>query len=187
MIDRSEFDETQENLFQTLMFMGKLLMAGAVFHFLLWLYPNTSAFQSFLAELVGAMLSATGFSIEVIRTSIFTSRAEYVITQDCLGWKSLAAFTGLMFASTSRTLENMNFVLQGFAVIILANIIRIYTTVFLAERGLISFSIIHDFFWSWSLTLLVFAIWAYWFLVLREREPIYQHRIRKRVEELSQR
>lgn len=187
MIDRSEFDETQENLFQTLLFMGKLLIAGAVFHFLIWLYPNTSAFQSFLAELIGAMLSATSFSVEVIRTSIFTSKAEYVITQDCLGWKSLAAFAGLMFASTGRTLENLNFILQGFAVIILANIIRIYTTVFLAERGVISFAIIHDFLWSWSLTLLVFAIWAYWFLDLREREPIYQQRIRERVEELSRR
>jgi exosortase/archaeosortase family protein len=185
MINKSEFNETQEKLFDTLLFMGKLLLAGSVFHFILWLYPNTVAFQSFLAQLVGGMLSSTGFSVEVVRASIFTSGAEYIITQDCLGWKSMAAFIGLMFASTGRTLEHLNFILQGLVVIILANTFRVYTTVFLAERGIISFNVIHNFLWSWSLTFIVFAVWGYWFTKLRDQEQIYQQRIRERVKEIS--
>jgi exosortase/archaeosortase family protein len=185
MINTEDFTERQERLFETLMFLGKLLLAGTVFRGILWVYPDTSFLQEGLAALISMMLNSTG--IEAVRQgfSINISGIEYVITQDCLGWKSIAAFTGLMYASSSRTLEHLNFILQGFAAIIIANIIRVYTTVFLAERGIINFQIIHDVLWSWSLTFLVLVIWAYWFTKLKDREPVYQQRIRERVRQLK--
>lgn len=182
-----EFTETQQKLYQTLMFMGKLLIAGAVFQAILYIYPNTTSLQAFFAQIIGAMLSSTGINSTINGISILTSQAEYVITQDCLGWKSMAAFLGLMYASTERTLENLTFILQGIAIVIIANIIRVYTTVVLAERGIISFDLIHDVLWSWSLTFLVLGIWIYWLLELKDREPIYQQRIKERARELTER
>ncbi|MFB6100392.1 MAG: archaeosortase/exosortase family protein [Candidatus Nanohalobium sp.] len=187
MINTEDFTETQQKLFKTLVFLGKLLLAGAVFHGILWIYPDTDLLQAFLADIISAMLKSTGFQSAADGTYITLSGMQYVITQDCLGWKSLAAFTGLMYASSKRTLEHLNFILQGFAVILIANIIRVYTTIFLAEKGIISFNIIHDVLWSWSLTFLVLAIWAYWFLNLKDREPVYQQRIQEKVRELKQR
>ena len=185
MIDKQEFTETQERLYETLLFFGKLLLAGAVFRGILWIYPDTQLLQGGLAHLISAMLNSSGMESIVSGFSVIVSGTEYVITQDCLGWKSLAAFTGLMYASTSRTLEHLNFILQGFAAIIIANTVRVYSTVLLAEKGVISFQIIHDVLWSWSLTLLVLIIWGYWFTKVKDREPVYQQRITERIQELK--
>lgn len=181
-----ELTDTQKKLLETLRFMSKLLLAGAVFQGILHIHPDTRFLQAGLAELVSAMLNSTGRETVVQGISVFTSQAQYVITQDCLGWKSMAAFIALIYASTQRTLEHLNFILQGLAVILIANIIRIYTTVVLAERGVISFEVIHNVLWSWSLTLLVLAMWIYWLKRLKEREPVYQQRIKERVRELRE-
>jgi len=181
-----EFTETQQKLFDTLKFMSKLLLAGAVFQTILYIYPDTRFLQSALAELISGMLDSTGKDTVVQVTSVYTGQAQYIITQDCLGWKSAAAFIALIYASTERTLEHLNIILQGVAVIILANIVRVYTTVVLAERGIISFNIIHDVLWSWSLTLLVLVMWVYWLRELKDREPIYQQRIKERVSKLKE-
>nr|WP_217907001.1 exosortase/archaeosortase family protein [Candidatus Nanohalobium constans] len=165
--------------------MAKLLVVGAIFQGILYIHPNTEFLQSFLAEIIGAMLNSTGTQTTVNGISLLTSKAEYIITQDCLGWKSIAAFYALTFASTKRTLEHLNYLLQGTAVIIIANIIRVYTTVVLAEKGIVSFDLIHDVLWSWSLTFLVLAMWAYWMLELKDRKPIFQQRIQERVREFN--
>lgn len=184
MIDTEEFTDTQQKLFKTLVFLTKLIAAGAVFRGILWVYPDTELLQSLLAGLINAMLNSSG--IEAVREGITITIGEtpYVITQDCLGWKSMAAFAGLVYASSKRTLEHLNFILQGFAVIIVANIIRVYSTVLLAERGIVSFQVIHDVLWSWSLTLLVLVIWGYWFTNIKDREPIFQKKIKERVKQV---
>ncbi|MEF8880619.1 MAG: exosortase/archaeosortase family protein [Candidatus Nanohaloarchaea archaeon] len=187
MIETKELNETQQKLFETLVFLTKLLVAGIVFRAILWIYPDTKLLQSFLGDLISAMLNSSGIESVKQGIYIYIGDTPYVITQDCLGWKSLAAFTGLVYASTSRTLEHLNFILQGFAVILLANIIRVYSTVFLAEKGIISFQVIHDVLWSWSLTLLVLIIWAYWFTRMKDREPFFQRKIKERVKRIRQR
>jgi exosortase/archaeosortase family protein len=184
IIQKEDLNDTQEKLYDTLVFLVKLIAAGAVFRAILWIYPDTQIIQAFFAEFIAAMLNSTG--LETVTQGIYISIKEtpYVITQDCLGWKSLAAFTGLVYASTKRTLEHLNFILQGFAIIIIANIIRVYTTVLLAEKEVISFSIIHDVLWSWSLTLLVLIIWAYWFTKMKDSEPLFQKKIKEQAKEL---
>jgi exosortase/archaeosortase family protein len=186
MISKEEFNETQQKLYETLTFLAKLLFAGAIFQGILWAYPNTAVIQSMLADLIAAMLNSSGVEATAQTFFVYIGDTPYYITQDCLGWKSLAAFTGLVFASTKRTLEHANFIMQGFAIIILANIVRIYSTIILAEKGVISFNVIHDFFWSWSLTLLVLGMWAFWMMKLKDREPLYQKKIKEQVKELRQ-
>jgi len=176
-----QFTETQQKLFETLKFMGKLLLAGAVFQLILYIYPDTRFLQAGLAQIISAMLQSTGFQTATEGISIIISNTEYIITQDCLGWKSVAAFTALIYASNERTVEHITFIIQGAASIILANIIRVYTTVLLAERGIISFNIIHDVLWSWSLTLIVLILWLYWLKNLKDRQPIYQQRIKEQI------
>lgn len=186
MISAEEFNDTQQKLYETLVFLGKLLLAGTVFHGILWVYPDTRILQSMLADLISTMLNSSGLEAVAQSFHIYVGKTSYYITQDCLGWKSLAAFTGLIYASTQRTLEHLNFILQGLAIIILANIFRVYSTILLAEKGVISFAVIHDVLWSWSLTFLVLMIWGYWMTKLKDREPIYQQRIKEQVEKLRE-
>lgn len=185
--EKEELTDTQQRLYRTLIFFGKLLLAGTVFRAILWVYPDTRILQSMLSDLIAAMLNSSGIEAVAREFEIYIGNTPYIITQDCLAWKSLAAFTGLVYASTKRTLEHANFILQGFAVIILANIIRVYSTLLLAEKGVISFQVIHDVLWSWSLTLLVLVLWGYWMIKLKDREPVYQQRIQEQVKKIRDR
>lgn len=169
--DREELDERQEKLFETLIFFSKLLLAGLFFQAMLYIYPDTSGAQAFLAQIVAFIVdplmkaSFTASGIDVV-----TDGVTYVITQDCLGWKSMAAFTALIFASTKKYRKNVKYVVGGLILIFLANIVRIVTTIYLSHTGIISFEIIHDTLWKWSLTGLVLVMWLAWFEKLRHVE-----------------
>lgn len=161
---REEMNERQEKLFEGLKFFSKLLFAGLIFQAVLYIYPDTSGFQAFLAQIIAILVdplmkaSFTASGIDVV-----TEGVRYIITQDCLGWKSMAAFTALIFASTERYKKNLKYVFGGLFLIFFANIVRIVTTIYLSHTGVISFEIIHDTLWKWSLTVLVLGMWVIWF------------------------
>lgn len=171
-----EMDERQKKLYQTLLFFSKLLFAGLIFQAILYIYPDTTGAQAFLAQIVAFLMdplmkaSFTAAGIDVV-----TDGVRYVITQDCLGWKSMAAFTGLVFASAESFRKNLKYVFGAIAFIYVANILRILTTIYLSELGIVSFDVIHDIFWKWSLTALVLVMWVFWFEKLRHiDEPVQE-------------
>lgn len=178
--------ETQRKLVEVSKFLIKLLIAGAVFRIILFTYPDTTYIQAMFADIIGLTLQSSGFNPTVEGISIIISAQEYIITQDCLGWKSVAAFLGLMYASTDRTLTNLNFLVKGILIIGIANFIRVYSTLILAEKGIITFSIIHDILWSWSLTLIVLAIWGYWLVKIKPQKPLYRQKIDERIAEIKE-
>ena len=168
--ETDEFDERQLRLYQLLQFFARLLLVGAVFHFLLWLYPDTSAYQAFLAHLLNIGLNLFGFDFTVQGISIITPEVEYIITQDCTGWKSGMALIGFTYASTGKLRKHFKFLGSGISVIWVANYIRVLTTVVLAEKGILSFDVIHGFLWRWGLTAVVFAIWLLWYRKLKQTD-----------------
>lgn len=162
-----ELNDRQERLFETFIFFSKMLVAGGVFWAILFIYPDTSGFQAFFASMISHLLRATGFQADAHGFYIVMKEVSYVITQDCLGWKSMAAFTALVFASSGLR-ENLRPLIGGLTLIAAANVIRVYTTVVLAQAGVISFEVIHGFLWRWGLTFIVLAIWVAWYFDLEE-------------------
>ncbi|MFB6241832.1 MAG: exosortase/archaeosortase family protein [Candidatus Nanosalina sp.] len=157
------FSERQERLFDTNIFLAKMLAAGAVFHLILYIYPNTVPLQALFSDLIAGTMNLFGYSFYSPEVFLLgAGGAAYEITQDCLGWKSMMAFTALMYASPGRTRNNLRFLGAGLALIFLANIVRVVTTVHLAELGVISFGVIHGFLWKWGLTAIVLIAWGYW-------------------------
>lgn len=157
------FNERQRKLFETSVFMAKMLTAGAFFHLLITIYPNTTGLQAGLAEITQRILGVLGVPLERQGISLIDYNVTYIVTQDCLGWKSMAAFTALMFSSTSEYRKYVKPLLIGLVAIIAVNIVRIVTTIYLSHIKLISFEIVHSLFWKWGLTFFVIAIWAIWF------------------------
>lgn len=163
-LTEEKMNQRQEKLFEALKFLSKMLFAGLIFQAILYIYPDTTGFQAFLAKIIAGLVdplmkaSFTASGIDVV-----TDGVRYIITQDCLGWKSMAAFTALIFASTQKYKKNLKYVLGGLILIFLANIVRILTTIYLSHTGIISFEIIHDTLWKWSLTGIVFLLWIIWF------------------------
>ena len=176
--------EVDERLLETSIFVSKLLFAGLIFQAVLYIQPSTYQIQVAFTSLISSLLSAAGLELTHSGIRIFTPEAAYIIVQDCLGWKSMAAFLGLVWASTSRTVEHLNFILAGLGVLILGNIIRVFSTVYLAEIGWISFELIHGVLWRWSLTILVLGMWAYWLRNWKEKGR-FDERIKEQVRSLN--
>jgi len=154
-----DFDERQRKLFETSVFMAKMLGAGAVFHLILLLYPSTYGFQSALAEITQRILGIFGIYLERQGINLIDYNVTYVVTQDCLGWKSMSAFTALVFSSTNEYRKYFKPLLVGLFAIAFLNVIRIVTTIYLSHIQLISFEIVHSLFWKWGLTFFVLVLW----------------------------
>lgn len=173
---KENMNKRQKKLFKGLKFFSKLIFAGLIFQAVLYIYPDTTGFQTFLAQIIAFLVdplmkaSFTASGIEVV-----TDGVKYIISQDCLGWKSIAAFTALVFASTEKYGENLKYVFAGVLLIFIANIVRIITTIYLSHTGVISFEIVHDTLWKWSLTGLVLLMWVIWFEKLQYiDEPVLE-------------
>lgn len=160
---KEEMNERQLKLYQILTFFTKLLAVGLVFQTILYIYPDTRGLQALMAQLISVVvnpLMADPFVPSGI--DIITEGEIYVISQDCLGWKSIAAYIALIFASSKKFLDHKKALVVGVLLIFIANIVRIVTTIFLAHGGIVPFSVIHDVLWKWSLTGIVFVLWIIW-------------------------
>ncbi len=161
-------DGRQQKLFETTIFLGKLVVAGTLFQLILFLYPDTYGLQAWYAGLVSRIIELSGPGVATQGIDVLLQGKVYRITQDCLGWKSMAAFLGLIFASTNDLRDNYRFLAAGILLIAVANLIRVLTTIYLDMAGFLSFEIVHGVLWKWSLTLLVLGTWAYWFRSLED-------------------
>lgn len=158
-----EFNERQKKLFDTSIFLSKMLLAGAFFQLLIIIYPDTTGFQAALADITQRILEILGVNLRKQGINLIDQNVTYIVTQDCLGWKSMAAFTALIFSSTNQYRKYIKPLVLGLLAIINVNIFRIVTTIYLSHINLISFEIIHSFFWKWGLTFLVIIMWIIWF------------------------
>ena len=151
--------ERQRKLFETIVFIGKLLLLGLFFRLLIAIIPGTYPLQAALAQVTATILNTTGIQLQLQGALLIGENASYLITQDCLGWKSIAAYTGLLVASTNDYRKIIKPLLLGTIALIIINVVRIVTTVYLSHQGIISFDVIHSFLWRWGLTGFVFLFW----------------------------
>jgi exosortase/archaeosortase family protein len=167
IIGFDEFSEKQKKFLEANIFLGKMLSIGAVFHLILFLYPNTVPVQKAFAGITTSFMNFFGYDFSHYSVYIMDAGTGYEITQDCLGWKSMMAFTALMISS-GGVRKNLKYLGIGLLAIVFTNFLRVVTTIHLSEAGIISFEIIHGFLWRWSLTAIVLAAWLIWFTYYRE-------------------
>ncbi|MFB6209849.1 MAG: exosortase/archaeosortase family protein [Candidatus Nanohaloarchaea archaeon] len=139
-------------------FVGKLLAMGILFHLILFLDPETTFPQEILADMSSWFLNLLGYSFETRGVTVFGLEGAYIITRDCLGWKSVAVFSALVIA-TPEIKRKTRKLFFGTLMILVANFVRVTSTVILAEEKIISFDLIHTLLWRWGMTFLVLAIW----------------------------
>ncbi len=158
-----DLDERQERMLEANIFLLKLLGLGAVLHLVIYVSPDTAGIQSAFASLIASIMNGLGFGFEASGTLILGAPGTgYEITQDCLGWKSTAAFIGLVLATPAGNRERFKAFALGVPGIALANILRVITTISLSWTGILSFEVVHGFLWRWSLTAVVLLAWVLW-------------------------
>jgi len=176
--------KVDQRLYKTSVFVAKLLITGLIFQALIFLNPDTTQIQQAFAVFMASLFNMAGLEMTQTGIRILSDEAVYVIVQDCLGWKSKAVFLGLMYASTQRFLENIKFIATGLVVLAVTNIVRVFTTVYLAEMNIISFDVIHGVLWRWSLTIVVLGLWFYW-LRKKNRGTSLKSKLKLRIDEFK--
>lgn len=162
-------EDREEKLKKTSVFLAKLLAVGLVFRAVLYIRPDTTFLQAHLASLTAYLLSLIDVNLEVQGALLVGESSSYIVNQDCLGWKSGFAFVGLMLASTKDLAKDYKFILGGLAAILVLNMLRVVTTVYLSYKNIISFDIIHTVLWRWGLTTIVLILWISWLYGLGSR------------------
>lgn len=162
-LDLDQLTEKQEDLLDTLIFTSKLILFGIILHLILYLQPDTTTIQEIYAAFIANTLTLLGIENTLQGIEIIIENTRYLIVQDCLGWKSMFLITALYFSTPHKIIKNIKHLLYGLIIIQIANVIRVISTIILAELGIISFDIIHDFLWQWGLSIIVIAMWYYWY------------------------
>lgn len=153
-------------------FVSKLFVAGLIFRLILILDPSTVFLQEQMASASAGFLNLLGFETSVKGFLLVFDSSSFVISQDCLGWKSVSLFLGLAFAS-GGLIRNLKLLFSGIGLIVVVNFFRIVLTVALAESGLVSFSLAHGLVGRWILSFAVIVLWMVW-LRRTERRPWFK-------------
>lgn len=168
MVKPRDLTETQQKLWEASVFFGKFLVAGAFFHLLVVLDLNTSWAQQPLARSSAAAMNFLGFESVSSGSTVLVAGQVFEVTRDCLGWKSIAALAGLGFASNLR---NPIYLLAGSIAIVVANFVRVVTTLLLAQY--LSFNLVHGTMWRWGLAAATLLVWIGWLGAEKHGEPLY--------------
>lgn len=155
-----------EPAYRLLKFFVKLNIFAVPLYIILLFNIQFYAAQLFTADIVSALLRATGFLAQqagtMITIPIKNGEWAALITNDCIAWKGMLAFVALVFATdfpTRRKLKAMAFV----PLIYIANIGRIWFMFFyVSVYDLAYYELVHAMIWSWGLLFIVLGLWLLW-------------------------
>lgn len=163
----------QKKLLKVLVFLVTFAALSLPLHFLLWVNFDATPVQDFVAKTVEKMLVSSG--VEVSRNGLFLSMVTKTgpltveIIKDCVGWKSILALFGLIFATPDIALKKRVFgLIAGAPIIFAGNILRIYATISVTVfNGLEFWEVTHTYLWQDGLILLVIATWYIWLRICK--------------------
>lgn len=158
-----ELNERQEKLLSIARFIVILFVLGIFLRLSLTLSLDTTRIQEYYAQFLAIILIGLGTSLEIQGIDIIIGNSIYRIVQDCMGWKSMYLLFSLYLATPNNYLQNLKYLGIGLVLLQVTNVVRVISTIYLAEAGLISFEIIHSLLWQWGLSIVVFGLWYYWY------------------------
>ena len=165
----------QKKLLNIFIFLALFAALSLPLHFLLWINFNATPVQIVVANTVGWMLDASG--IAVSQNGLFLSAATKTgpltvkIIKDCVGWKSMLALFGLIFATPKIEMKKrIAGLAAGVPVIFLGNLLRIYATMYVTVYGGLEYwEVTHTYLWQEGLIFLVIATWYVWLRICNSR------------------
>ncbi|MCK5474082.1 MAG: exosortase/archaeosortase family protein [Candidatus Aenigmarchaeota archaeon] len=161
-----KFTATQARLWEALVFVARFMLLALPFYFVLWINFDAYFLQVLTAKTVAYLLGILNVVVELQGHILYIPQAEWTveIIKDCVGWKSVMALWGLIFATRNIAFKKRIYgVVLGIPLIFAGNVIRIASSIWLSiVFGLDKFSIIHDMLWQWGLIALVLGIWWFW-------------------------
>lgn len=162
------FTQRQKKLYSIFIFLAKFALLSLPLHFLLWLNFDATPVQEFVAQAVNRMLSLSGVAAVQSGATLAVQTVNgpllVEIIKDCVGWKSMLALFGLIFATPKiAMIKRIIGLLVGAPAIFVLNLVRIWSTIYItAIKGYSFWGITHTFLWQEGLILAVLAVWWVW-------------------------
>ncbi len=155
-------NDRQRKLLKMVQFLSRLLLFGLVFQIVAARMPSTIGLQSLYAGFLSWMLEPLG-EAGAAGINISYNGVGYIISQDCLGWKSWFALSGLIASSFNTDFEWRAIGIGGGLIAVaLLNTVRVTSTVVLADAG-VGFDLLHSITWRWGMTLSILLLWVAWY------------------------
>ncbi len=156
--------EQQQKLFDTLLFLAKLLVFAVPLYIVMSLEGLLFPLQELVTQNVRFVLQALGFSVSGEGFLVIANDIIFFISEDCTGWKSMLFLAALVFAVPKVPMKKRLIGLAtGLPVIYIGNLLRILLVVSAWHSYGFAFALmIHNYFWQAGLIALVLVLWLSW-------------------------
>lgn len=165
-----KMNKGQKRLLESLEFLIRLLILAIPLYIIIWLGVSLIPIQAVVASQSGWVLEGMGFQVKQDQNFVTSLSPgdphpfQFMINDDCTGWKSMLFLFALVFAvpavTTSKRLWALVF---GIPIIWVANIGRVVGVVLAEEAyGVNTALMIHDYLWQLGLIIVVLGIWFVW-------------------------
>lgn len=161
-----KLNKNQKKLFETLLFLIKLLVFAIPLYIIMSFQGILSPLQEIVSQNVQSLLQLVGFEVSRNGFLIIAKDIAFFVSEDCTGWKSMLFLTALIFAVPKvKIKERLTGVALGIPAIYIGNLARILAVVLVWHNYGFEFAgIIHDYFWQAGLILLVLVLWVSWLI-----------------------
>jgi exosortase/archaeosortase family protein len=162
-VNKLKLTKKQKRLWQTLVFLLKILAFAAPLYFTLF-YVDLSALQEIVSQNAVLIFRSLGFDAAKDGFLLSVNGFSFVISQDCTGWKSMLFLTALIVAVPAVHWKKRAIGLAiGLPLLWFGNLLRILLIVFVGiVYGYEVAELIHAYLWQLGLISLVIGIWLTW-------------------------
>lgn len=157
----------QKSLWRTFLFLIRLLILSIPLYMILSLPGLLLPLQSLVTHNSVSLLSLSypvSYENVLIEIQSPGNEFQFVVSEDCTGWKSMLFLFALIFATLGVSLrKRLLGLVIGIPVIYLGNLFRILLIVLIQQNwGAPAAELFHVYFWSLGLIALVLLAWGLW-------------------------
>lgn len=158
---RKKAKQQHPGLYKTLLFLVRFNILAIPLYLLLWIDFNPLWLRELNSWLTGDIIRFLGIDVTQGGTIVDTAHLSMDVSTDSTGWKSYIALSALIIALTDYPWrERALGICGGLVLVFFGNLARLVTMIYLVEVFGVSYDLIHNLFWRWGLTLLIFLYWA---------------------------
>jgi len=120
---------------------------------------------NFYAKFIETLIKFFGIAISREENILILNDFSFVITQDCIGYKSFLGLFAIIFATPIKDFKiKAKYFLLFSPIVIIANVLRIFTTLIFYYYFNIDPKFLHDVIWMFLVSGLVVSLWIIYFI-----------------------
>lgn len=159
--------QKKEMIKDAFLFLLKFNLLLIPFYLIIYFDVNFYPLQTFIAKSIVFVLNIFGLDAKSFDFFVYLGQGSFIvdISRDCTGWKSFYSLLAMVIASPGVFLKKRNFLLKWLPAMVLINLIRLSSTIFMGFT--FGFSLMEPYHNAWQ-NLNVLLIVGIWYLYMRK-------------------